>query len=204
MSEDYKVSKDDIYNAVSNGNLPMLKSFYKKDNDISEILRARNRYDSLIDMANKNGHSQMAEYIRNKSYNDSDYVMSKFIKARIIKNPTNVLKLSDAYSNFKKWFEMLLSLEISDQALRQKGPLVSVSTINAKIPSNTEFKQYFEKKFGPHGSCVSTTAGWKGICLVPPIDAGRKAALLEVWFGAARARRVAAATAAAPGLNTDL
>jgi hypothetical protein len=194
----YKVTKDDIENIVLNGNPDILEYFYKKDNDFN-----LKHYDSLIELANKNRHSEMAEYIINKSYNDRDYIMFEFIKGRIIKNPTNVLRIAEAYSNFKEWFKTLLSLEISDQALRQrrqKRPLMSVSTINAQIPSNTEFKQYFEKKFGPHGSCASKSAGWKGICLVPPMDAGRKAALLEGM----RARRIQRAATAPPGLNTEL
>lgn len=81
------------------------------------------------------------------NYRQENDLFFQYIKERIIKNPLSILKISEGYGDFKYWF-------------KEAG-------LDAKIPSNKEFKKYFEKKFGQYGSHASKTAGWKGIAILP-------------------------------------
>jgi P4 family phage/plasmid primase-like protien len=97
----------------------------------------------------KNGNREPPAEVKmaTNSYRQENDLFFQYIKERIIKNPLSVLKISEVYGDFKYWFKE--------------------SGIDAKIPSNKEFKTYFEKKFGPHGNHAARTAGWKGIAILP-------------------------------------
>ena len=62
-------------------------------------------------------------------------------------NAIGIVKITEVYGEFKYWFKE--------------------SGIDAKCPAQKEFKTYFEKKFGPHGSHSQKNAGWKGIAIIP-------------------------------------
>jgi P4 family phage/plasmid primase-like protien len=85
--------------------------------------------------------------MQTNSYRQENDLFFQYIKERIVKNPTNILKISEVYGDFRYWF-------------KEVG-------IDAKLPSNKEFKAYFEKKYGPHGSSVARNAGWKGLAILP-------------------------------------
>ena len=84
---------------------------------------------------------------KTNSYRQENDLFFQYIKERIIKNPTSILKVSEVYGDFKYWFKE--------------------SGIDAKTPAQKEFKTYFDKQFGSYGSHANKNAGWRGIAINP-------------------------------------
>jgi P4 family phage/plasmid primase-like protien len=80
-------------------------------------------------------------------YRQENDLFFQYIKERITRVPNSIVKITEVYGEFKYWFKE--------------------SGIDAKCPAQKEFKTYFEKKFGPHGSHSQKNAGWKGIAIIP-------------------------------------
>ena len=85
--------------------------------------------------------------MKTNSYRQENDLFFQYIKERIVRNPTSIIKITEVYGDFKYWFKE--------------------SGIDAKIPAQKEFKVYFEKKFGSHGTYANKNAGWKGIAIIP-------------------------------------
>lgn len=96
----------------------------------------------------KNGAKEPKEvYSRTNDYRQENDLFFQFIKERITKKHQAILKITEAYGDFKFWFKE--------------------SGLDSKAPSNKEFKAYFDKKFGPYGSHKNGDAGWRDIALIP-------------------------------------
>lgn len=85
--------------------------------------------------------------MKTNMYRQENDLFFQYIKERIVKNSNSILKIAEVYGDFKYWFKE--------------------SGIDAKIPSQKEFKVYFTKKFGEYGSQLNKNAGWKGVAILP-------------------------------------
>ncbi len=85
--------------------------------------------------------------MKTTDYRQENDLFFQYIKERVDKKADSILKITEAYGDFKYWFKD--------------------SGIDAKIPSNKEFKAYFDKKFGSYGNHKQGNAGWKGITVKP-------------------------------------
>lgn len=85
--------------------------------------------------------------MKTNSYRQDNDLFYQYIRERLEVKSDGVLKITEAYGDFKYWF-------------KQSG-------VDSKIPSNKEFKEYFNRKFKEYGSHKNGTAGWRGISLKP-------------------------------------
>jgi P4 family phage/plasmid primase-like protien len=85
--------------------------------------------------------------MKTTDYRQENDMFFQYIKDRVDKKADGILKISEAYGDFKYWFKD--------------------SGIDMKIPSNKEFKTYFDRKFGSYGNHRNGNAGWKGITIKP-------------------------------------
>jgi P4 family phage/plasmid primase-like protien len=127
---------------------------YKKDESIGRKLsECRDVFLSLLINVwypeyKNNGIKEPSEVTsKTNVYRQENDIYFQFIKDRIQKDPNSVLKLTEAYGDFKHWYKN--------------------SSTEMKMPPSKEFRKYFERKFGSYGNARQKNEGWKGIALIP-------------------------------------